>query len=95
MICPNCGNKINEEELLNYEYKPISMWGYFGYQLLFMIPFIGSLALVIVALTHKNINGRNFARSYFCVSIIVLILFALFIMMGIFTYPVMPIFDTV
>ena len=95
MICPNCGNKINEEELLNYEYKPISMWGYFGYQLLFMIPFIGSLALVIVALTHKNINVRNFVRSYFCVSIIVLILFALFIAMGIFTYPVMPIFDTV
>ena len=95
MICPNCGNKINEEELLNYEYKPISMWGYFGYQLLFMIPFIGSLALVIVALTHKNINVRNFARSSFCVSIIVLILFALFIAMGIFTYPVMPIFDTV
>ena len=86
MICPNCGNKINEEELLNYEYKPISMWGYFGYQLLFMIPFIGSLALVIVALTHKNINVRSFARSYFCVSIIVLILCALFIMMGIFTY---------
>lgn len=95
MICPNCGNKINEEELLNYEYKPISMWGYFGYQLLFMIPFIGSLALVIVALTNKNINVRNFARSYFCVSIIVLILFALFIAIGIFTYPVMPIFDTV
>ena len=95
MICPNCGNKINEEELLNYEYKPISMWGYFGYQLLFMIPFIGSLALVIVALTHKNINVRNFARSYCCVSIIVLILFALFIAIGIFTYPVMPIFDTV
>ena len=95
MICPNCGNKINEEELLNYEYKPISMWGYFGYQLLFMIPFIGSLALVIVALTHKNINVRNFAHSYFCVSIIVLILFALFIAIGIFTYPVMPIFDTV
>ena len=95
MICPNCGNKINEEELLNYEYKPISMWGYFGYQLLFMIPFIGSLALVIVALTHKNINVRNFARSHFCVSIIVLILFALFIAIGIFTYPVMPIFDTV
>lgn len=92
MICPNCGNKINEVE---YEYKPISMWGYFGYQLLFMIPFIGSIALVIVALTHKNINVRNFARSYFCVSIIVLILFALFIMMGIFTYPVMPIFDIV
>ena len=31
MICPNCGNKINEEELLNYKYKPISMWGYFVY----------------------------------------------------------------
>lgn len=42
---------------------------------------IGSLALVIVALTHKNINVRNFARSYFCVSIIVLILFTLFIAM--------------
>lgn len=95
MICPNCGNKINDEELLRNEYKPISMWGYFGYQLLFMIPFIGSLALVIVALTHRNVNVRNFARSYFCVSIIVLVLLALIIMWGVVQTPIMPRFDTV
>ena len=78
MICPNCGNKINEEELLNYEYKPISMWGYFGYELLFSIPFIGFILLLVFSFGGtKNINLRNFARSYFCFSIIVIIFIAI------------------
>lgn len=57
------------------EYKPISMWGYFGYQLLFSIPCVGFIVLCVFALGEtKNINLKNFARSYFCVIILALLI---------------------
>lgn len=57
------------------EYKPISAWGYFGYQLLFSIPCIGFIVLCVFALGGtKNINLKNFARSYFCVFLLFLII---------------------
>ena len=63
---------------LPYEYKPISMWGYFGYEILFSIPFIGFILLLVFSFGGtKNINLRNFARSYFCFSIIVIIFIAI------------------
>ena len=66
-----------EEENLNIpeSYKPISMWGYFGYEILFSIPIIGFILLIVFSLggTH-NVNLRNFARSYFCFFLIGLIL---------------------
>ena len=64
---------------LPYEYKPISMWGYFGYEILFSIPIIGFIMLLIYAFGGtKNINLRNFARSYFCLFIIAMIIFIIF-----------------
>ncbi|MCR5590643.1 MAG: hypothetical protein K6F73_03860 [Lachnospiraceae bacterium] len=59
------------------EYTPISMWGYFGYELLFSIPCIGFIFLIIYATSASNRNLRNFARSYFCYLIIVLIVCAI------------------
>lgn len=57
------------------EYRPISMWGYFGYQLLFTIPCVGFILLIIFSFGGtKNLNLRNFARSYFCFTIIMAIL---------------------
>ncbi len=56
------------------EYQPISMWGYFGYQLLFSIPIVGWIFVVIFAITASNRNLRNFARSQFCLWIIWLVL---------------------
>ncbi len=53
------------------EYRPISMWGYFGYELLFSIPIVGFIFLICFAVGSKNINKKNFARSYFCFTIIV------------------------
>ena len=51
------------------------MWGYFGYQILFAIPLIGFILLLVFALGGtRNINLRNFARSYFCLLIILVIL---------------------
>ncbi len=57
------------------EYRPISMWGYFGYELLFSIPFVGLILLLVFSFGGaKNINLRNFARSYFCFYIIIVII---------------------
>ena len=56
------------------EYKPISMWGYFGYEILFSVPIVGFIVLIVLSINGKNQNVKNFARSYFCFTIIVLIL---------------------
>ncbi len=62
------------------EYKPISMWGYFGYELLFSIPVVGFIVLLVFAFGGSgNVNVKNFARSYFCLFILILIL-SLFIL---------------
>lgn len=65
------------------EYRPISMWGYFGYQLLFTIPCVGFILLLVFALGGaKNINLRNFARSYFCFLIIMAVLVGILVSTG-------------
>ena len=67
------------------EYKPISMWGYFGYELLFSIPCVGFIILLVFAFGGtKNVNLKNFARSYFCYFIIAaaISLIALLIMLA-------------
>ncbi len=69
---------------LPVEYTPISMWGYFGYQLLFSIPVIGWIFIIIFALTASNINLRNFARSQFCVMIIWLFFIVIMATSGLF-----------
>lgn len=57
------------------EYKPISMWGYFGYEILFSIPLVGLILLLVFSFGGaKNKNLRNFARSYFCFLIVVVII---------------------
>lgn len=58
------------------EYRPISAWGYVGYQLLFSIPLVGFIVLIVFAFGNtSNINVKNFARSYFCILILGIILF--------------------
>ncbi len=53
------------------EYQPIKMWGYFGYDILFMIPVIGWIFVIVFALGGtRNVNLKNFARSKFCLLII-------------------------
>ena len=68
------------------EYEPISMWGYFGYEILFSIPIVGFICLIVFALGAKNVNKKNFARSYFCYTIIVcvvaIVIFAIMMATG-------------
>ena len=61
------------------KYKPISPFGYIGYQILFSIPVLGFIFLIIFSISGGNINRRNFARSYFCVYILIIILVIIFI----------------
>ena len=60
---------------------------YFGYQLLFSLPFVGFVCLLIFSFggTH-NRNLRNFARSYFCMFIIVVLLILILAAIGGFAY---------
>ncbi len=67
-----------EQEYIPDEYKPISMWGYFGYQILFAIPLVGFILLLVFSFGGtRNVNLRNFARSYFCLTIVGLIIIGL------------------
>ena len=64
-------------------YRPITMWGYFGLELLFSIPIVGFIFLVVFALGGtRNINKRNFARSYFCYFIICVVIVAVLVATG-------------
>ncbi len=59
------------------KFKPISMWGYFGYEILFSIPVIGFIVLLVFAFGGAtNVNLKNFARSKFCYLILVVVFFA-------------------
>lgn len=66
------------------EYRPISMWGYFGYEILFSIPCVGFILLIVFSLGGtRNINLRNFARSYFCFLLITIVLVLILALTGI------------
>ena len=53
--------------------KPISSWGYVGLMILYTIPVLGIIFLLIHAFRGKNINVRNFARSYIIQFVIVFV----------------------
>lgn len=84
VFCKNCGTSLEEIQVVtvsneNVENKPISMWGYLGYELLFALPVIGIICLLIFSFGgNKNKNVQNFARSYFCMVIIYAILLIVF-----------------
>ena len=60
-------------DFLPENYQPLSPWAYFFLQILFNIPVVGLVFLIIFSLSNGNINRRNFARSYFCIYVIILI----------------------
>lgn len=70
-------NEIRESELPEL-YRPLTMWEYFGYEILYAIPIVGLIFLLIHAFGNtKNQNLKNFARSYFCYLIVILVIFAI------------------
>lgn len=74
-----------EESELPKKYRPIKPWGYFWLELLFAIPVIGLIALLVFTFTAKNVNRRNFARSYWCVLLVVAIVLVILLIIGFVT----------
>ncbi len=73
------------------ENRPLSPWAYFGYSVLFAIPVIGWILLIVFSLAPKNVNLKNFTRSYWlwiivllAITLVVLIL----IMTGVLRGPI-------
>lgn len=54
--------------------KLLGPWAYFGLQLLFSVPIVGFIFLIIFSFDNSNLNRRNFARSYWCVLLVVVII---------------------
>ena len=69
-------NEKREIDQLPSKYRPLTAWAYFGYNILFSIPFVGFICLIVFACSSSNINRRSYARSFFCVFVVVGILFA-------------------
>lgn len=69
------------------EYRPLSAWGYVGYNFLFSIPLIGFILMIVYAFDNTYIARRNYARSYFCMMLIsfilVFVIILLFTLLGI------------
>ncbi len=76
---PTFSQPINENTIPS-KYKPLSAWAYFGYNLLFAIPLIGLICLIVFSLSNENINRRNYARSFWCIFVI---LFAIGLIFGV------------
>ena len=81
------GSAAFDPNTIPADFRPLSTWAYFGYQLLFSLPFVGFVCLLIFSFggTH-NRNLRNFARSYFCMFIIVVLLILILAAIGGFAY---------
>ena len=56
------------------QYRPLSPWAYFGLNILFSVPVVGLVFLIVFAFNKSNINRRNFARSFFCLLLIVVVI---------------------
>ncbi|MBQ9438228.1 MAG: hypothetical protein IJU50_07830 [Lachnospiraceae bacterium] len=76
------------------EYKPISMWGYLGFNILFALPFIGFICILILSFAPQNVNLKNYARSFLLVYIIVTVIsiIAAIIIMALGGAAVLPAF---
>ena len=62
---------------------PISSWGYFGYRILFGLPFIGWVVALVLAISAPNVNVRNFARSQFVALLLLIPVVILVVILGI------------
>ncbi len=64
------------------QFRPLSPWAYFGYGLLFAVPIIGFIFLIVYAFDDSSINRRNYARSFFCGLLLLLIIFGVILATG-------------
>ena len=91
VFCTNCGihlTNIPPEQptaVIPKEYKPISPWGYIGWNFLFAIPIFGFILLLVFSFSKSNLNRRNYARSYWCALLIVILLLVVAVIVAVAT----------
>ncbi|MBR1747943.1 MAG: ABC transporter permease [Clostridia bacterium] len=68
-------NRMEKDEInsLPPQYRPLGAWTYFGLSILFSIPIVGFICLIVFSFSSSNINRRSYARSFFCVWLLVII----------------------
>ena len=54
---------------------PISTFGYIGYTFFYSIPVLGTIFLIMNALSARNVNVRNYSRALCVVYLFSLIIF--------------------
>lgn len=80
---------INRGVNIPNEYKPISAWGYVGWDILFAIPVVGFIILLVFACGGtSNINRKKYARSKFCAFFLGLIIAAVLFLILYFVFGV-------
>lgn len=62
------------------EFRPVTAWGYVGYTLLYLVPFVGLVFLLVFTFSSKNIPRRCFARSFWCWILLDIIFILLFVL---------------
>ena len=64
-----------EENQLPEKFRPLSMWAYVGYQLLFTVPLVGFICLLVFAFgASSNKNLQNFARGVLALRVIAVVI---------------------
>jgi nucleoside permease NupC len=71
-----------KEVNLPAEYRPLSMWEYLGYSILYSIPVLGLVCIIIFSLDNKNINRRNYSRSFLLTLLIGIVLIGILVATG-------------
>lgn len=69
------GYQMINEDQLPAKFAPLGPWAYFGWMILFSLPFVGWIIALVKAFGNtENVNLRNFARSMFCYICVIAIL---------------------
>ena len=70
-------DEMTEDEMTEDDipenFSPLRPWTYFWLRILFSLPIVGLIFLIIFSIDESNINRCYYARSYWCVYIIIAI----------------------
>lgn len=74
---------MEDNQNIPSEYRVLSPWAYFGYNLLFAIPLVGLILAIVFSFDSSNLNRRNYARSFFCGLLVSVILVVVLSVLGV------------
>ena len=65
------------------ELQPMSPWKYFLLNILYAIPIVGFIFLICHAIGSHNVNKKNYARSFFCIVVVALVIVGISLLTGV------------